>query len=185
MKTTDYLNTIIQELKAAASAVSDSEAEQLAKQIIQSDKVFVAGAGRSGLMSRSLSMRLMQMGRESYVVGETSTPPLQSGDLLIVGSGSGETKTLLAIAEKAKSLGGKVAVITTAPDSTIGRLADITVQLTGATKDQTANNTQTIQPMGSLVEQTMLLFYDAVVLRLMELTELDTEKMYAHHANLE
>lgn len=39
--------------------------------------------------------------------------------------------------------------------------------------------------MGSLFEQTLLLFYDAVILKVMEKKGLDTTKMYGKHANLE
>ncbi|KAA1037584.1 6-phospho-3-hexuloisomerase [Macrococcus equipercicus] len=184
METTNYFNKIIQELTTAAAAINEREAEQLVNQILQSDKVFIAGAGRSGLMGRAFVMRLMHMGIECYVVGETAAAPLAADDLLIICSGSGETKTLSAIADKAKQLGGKIAVVTTATESTIAKLADVTVELSGATKDQSASD-KTIQPMGSLFEQSMLLFFDAIVLRLMEKQELDTEKMYKNHANLE
>ena len=37
---------------------------------------------------------------------------------------------------------------------------------------------QTIQPMGSLFVQTLLLFYDGVILRLMDKKGLDTNKMF-------
>ena len=73
---------------------------------------------------------MMHMGIDAYVVGETVTANLEKGDLLIIGSGSGETKTLVAIAEKAKSLGGTVAAITISPESTIGELADMYCYIT-------------------------------------------------------
>jgi 6-phospho-3-hexuloisomerase len=110
---------------------------------------------------------------------------LEEDDLLIIGSGSGETKTLVAIAEKAKRIGGTIAAVTISPESTIGRLADIVVKIPGAPKDQTMGDYRTIQPMGSLFEQTMLLFYDALILRFMEKKGLDSNKMYGKHANLE
>jgi len=39
--------------------------------------------------------------------------------------------------------------------------------------------------MGSLFEQTMLLFYDALILQIMEEKQLDSQTMYGKHANLE
>lgn len=89
------------------------------------------------------------------------------------------------MAEKAKSIGGKIVTVTIFPDSTIGQLADITIKLPGSPKDQSKGDYKTIQPMGSLFEQTLLLFYDAVILRFMEKKGLDTNKMYGRHANLE
>jgi len=185
MKTTQYLTNIVQELSQTAELISDLETEKLVNQILASEKVFVAGAGRSGFMAKSLVMRMMHMGQEAYAVGETVTANLEKDDLLIIGSGSGETKTLGAIAEKAKSLGGIVAAVTISPQSTIGELADITIELPGVTKDQSEGGYKTIQPMGSLFEQTSLLFYDALILRCMEKKGLDSHKMYGKHANLE
>ncbi len=185
MNTTHYLAKVVQELSQSVDYISDSAAEELVNQILESKKVFVAGAGRSGLMGKSFAMRMMHMGIDAYVVGETVTANLEKDDLLIIGSGSGETKTLVAVAEKAKSLGGKVAAVTISPGSTIGELADIIVKLPGVTKDQSEGDYKTIQPMGSLFEQTMLLFYDSLILRFMEKKGLDSTKMYGKHANLE
>ena len=185
MITTQYLYEVVQELSRTIELISDEEAEELVNKILESNKIFVAGAGRSGFMGKSFVMRMMHMGIDAYIVGETVTANLEPGDLLIIGSGSGETKTLVPIAEKAKTIGGTVAAITISPDSTIGKLADIVVKLPGAPKDQSTRNYQTIQPMGSLFEQTMLLFYDALILRFMEKKGLDSNKMYGKHANLE
>jgi 6-phospho-3-hexuloisomerase len=185
MITTQYLDEVVQELSRTIELISDEEAEELVNKILESNKIFVAGAGRSGFMGKSFVMRMMHMGIDAYIVGETVTANLEPGDLLIIGSGSGETKTLVPIAEKAKNIGGTVAAITISPDSTIGKLADIVVKLPGAPKDQSTGDYQTIQPMGSLFEQTMLLFYDALILRFMEKKGLDSNKMYGKHANLE
>ncbi|GLO67477.1 6-phospho-3-hexuloisomerase [Oceanobacillus kimchii] len=185
MKTTQYASEIIQELSQSIRLISDNESEKLIDSITESNKIFVAGAGRSGFMGKSFVMRMMHMGIDAYVVGETVTANLEENDLLIIGSGSGETKTLVSIAEKAKNFRGTVAVVTTAPESTIGKLADIVVHLPGATKNHTENNYQTIQPMGSLFEQTMMLFYDALILKFMNKKGLDSQTMYDKHANLE
>jgi 6-phospho-3-hexuloisomerase len=185
MNTTQYLLEIINELKRSVDLVADDEAELLVNGILDSHKIFVAGAGRSGFMGKSFAMRMMHMGINSYVIGETVTSTYEKDDLLIIGSGSGETKSLVTMAEKAKSIGGKIAVVTIFPESTLGELADFTITIPGAPKDQSDNDYQTIQPMGSLFEQTLLLFYDAVILRFMEKKGLDTNKMYGKHANLE
>ena len=185
MKTTQYLAEVVQELSRTVDLISDEEAEKLVNKILESKKIFVTGAGRSGFMGKSFVMRMMHMGIDAYVVGETVTANLEKNDLLIIGSGSGETKTLVSIAEKAKSLGGTVAAVTISPYSTIGKLADIIIKLPGSPKDQSESDYKTIQPMGSLFEQTMLLFYDALILRFMEKKGLDSAKMYGKHANLE
>lgn len=185
MHTTQYLAKILKELIRTTDLISDEEAEKLVNGILEAKKVFVAGAGRSGFMAKSFAMRMMHMGIDAYVPGETVTPNFEEGDMIIFASGSGETKSLVSMAEKAKSLGGTVAALTIFPDSTIGKLADMTVKLPGSPKDQSEGDYKTIQPMGSLFEQTLLLFCDAVILRFMEKKGLDTNKMYGRHANLE
>ncbi len=46
-------------------------------------KVLVVGAGRSGLVGRAFAMRLMHLGFRSYVLGETITPSVGEGDLVV------------------------------------------------------------------------------------------------------
>ncbi|RFU65319.1 6-phospho-3-hexuloisomerase [Peribacillus glennii] len=185
MQTTDYLAEILKELGRSTALISDDEAEKLVNAILESKKIFVAGAGRSGFMGKSFAMRMMHMGLDAYVVGETVTANFEKDDILIIGSGSGETKSLVTMAEKAKSIGGTIAAATIYPNSTIGRLADFSIKLPGSPKDQSDGEYRTIQPMGSLFEQTLLLFYDAVILRFMEKKGLDSNTMYGKHANLE
>ena len=54
-------------------------------------RVFITGAGRSGLVGRFFVMRLVHLGKSAFVVGETTTPAINEGDLLIAISGSGNT----------------------------------------------------------------------------------------------
>lgn len=180
-----HIQTILQELTSTVEAIDQAETTQLAEAVLKADRIFLAGAGRSGLMGKAFVMRLMHMNFDAYVVGETVTANLREGDLLIIGSGSGETKTLVPIVEKAKQLGGTVAVVTIEPTSTLAKLADLTVKLPGVPKERAATADETVQPMGSLFEQTMLLFYDALILHIMAAKQLDSKTMYGKHANLE
>lgn len=102
MNTKQYLAKILKELQQTAGLISDAEAEKLVNGILEAKKVFVAGAGRSGLMAKSFAMRMMHMGIDAYVIGETVTPNFEKDDLLIFSTGSGETKSLISMAEKVK-----------------------------------------------------------------------------------
>ncbi|EXX85867.1 6-phospho 3-hexuloisomerase [Paenibacillus darwinianus] len=185
MQTAEYAATIVEELRQAAGQLPAEDAERLVEAVLEAGKVFVAGAGRSGLMAKAFAMRLMHLGIPAYVVGETVTPGLDTGDLLLIASGSGETKSLIAMADKAKALGGTLALATIEPSSSLGQRADIVAQLPGAVKDAASDPNKTIQPMGSLFEQMLLLFLDAVILRLMDKRGQDSGRMYGKHANLE
>ena len=64
---------------------------------------------------RALGIRLMHLGKTVHVVGESTTPSIQAGELLIIGSGSGQTPTQLAIFQRARSQGAIIVVFTTNP----------------------------------------------------------------------
>ncbi len=116
-------------VEETARAISQDEAAQFLDEILSANRIYVVGAGRSGLVGRAFGMRLMHLGFESYVVGETITPAFGKGDLLVAFSGSGETKSVVETCEIARDLGGRIACITATPDSSIGRIADATVTL--------------------------------------------------------
>ncbi len=186
MKTTEYATEVVNELGRTLANISTDEAESLAKKIIQSKKILVAGAGRSGLAMKAFAMRLVHMGFDAYVIGETVTPNFEDTDLLLIGSGSGETGSLISMAGKAKKIGGSIAVITILPESSIGKLADITVRIPAPTpKASGAEAWASIQPMGSLFEQSLLIFMDIIILKLMEQMANDSANMFRRHANLE
>lgn len=186
MNTIEYAKKVVGELDFTLSQISAEISENFVDLILKSKKVFVAGAGRSGFMGRAFAMRLMHMGFESYVVGETVTPNIEKGDLLLICSGSGETGSLITMADKAKKIGADLALVTIFPDSTIGQRADVAVKIPAPTpKVETDNGFKSVQPMGSLFEQSLLLFLDIVILRLMEKQGNDSDTMFTRHANLE
>jgi len=177
---------ITDEIAGTVGQVDDDAAERLVEALAESDRVFLAGAGRSGCAVKAFAMRLAHLGLDAHVVGETTTPALQEGDLLVVGSGSGATATLVAVAEKTAVLGGRIALVTINESSTIGQLAEIVVRLPAPTpKLEEPGETTSIQPMGSLFEQSLLVVFDAVILALMKRLEADPTTMFGRHANLE
>ncbi|MFD1678042.1 6-phospho-3-hexuloisomerase [Alicyclobacillus fodiniaquatilis] len=176
---------ILAELSRVIRSVSEANTKQFVESILLAKRIFVAGAGRSGFMSRAFAMRLMQMGFETYVVGETVTPNIAQGDLLVLGTGSGETKSLVQIAEKAKELSASIAIVTIFPESTIGKLADTCVRIPARPKDGSDDGYKSIQPMGTLFEQSLLVFFDAAILKLMAARGTNSDTMFTRHANLE
>jgi len=166
--------------------MDENSIEKLMDAICSSKKIFVAGAGRSLLMLRGLAMRLMQIGYTSYVVGDTTTPAFEAEDLLIIGSGSGETAGLVNVATKAKKIGGKVALITIREESILAKLSDILIIIPAFTDMiDDANMVKPILPGGTMFEQAMLFIGDTMVLPLAEKTNIPTNKAFSRHANLE
>ncbi len=179
---------ILQELEGVLKGVDPSQAAALEKAILSAKRIFTAGAGRSQLMMRGLTMRLMHFGFSAFVVGETITPACGPGDLVIIGSGSGETATLAVVAARAKKAGADLALLTIYPDSTIGRLADLVVQLHATTaKVKTPEGDAAFQPGGNTFEQSLLLLCDAMVIHILEQKGIQDRNavLMKAHANLE
>ncbi len=183
MNTLEYAKQILSRMCAGMELVDDAPVEAFVDAVLKAKRIYVAGAGRSMLMLRAFAMRLMHLGFVSYVVGETVTPAAGEGDLLVMGSGSGETSTMKAIAEKAKKAGMTIATITTFPESSLGKAAGVVVALQGKIT-QGDDNMQSGQPGGSVFEQNMLILLDSVVLRLADKANIDLRR-FALHANLE
>ena len=99
---TKYISEILQELQECLSSGSTAEFAMIGQLIDQAEKIFVAGMGRTGYVMKGFTMRLEQAGYEAYWIGDTNTPAAGKGDLLILGSGSGETETLKVYAKKGK-----------------------------------------------------------------------------------
>ncbi len=188
MNTVDISLTLLKELETALKQIDPDQAERFTDAIISAKRIFVAGTGRSLMMIRGLAMRLMHLGFKAYVVGETVTPAIEPGDLFIIGSGSGETATLVVMANKAKKVGAKLALITIYPESTLGKLADLLVQIVAVTtKSDKESGARSIQPGANLFEQSMLLFCDAAVIRIIEKQKIEGSNaiLMKTHANLE
>lgn len=157
-------------------------------------KVMVVGAGRSGLVGKAFAMRLMHLGFDIYVLGETITPAVSEGDLVIAISGSGTTQIVVSVAEAAKKMGARVVAITSFPDSPLARISDHLVSIPGRTKvskevdyfaRQVLGIYEPLAPLGTLFEDAAMVFFDGVVVALMRALGVNEEYMRSRHANIE
>lgn len=183
MNVVEYAEKALDELKANVARVDAANAEKLIDMIFAAKKIYVAAAGRSKLMLNAFAMRLMHLGFRVYVVGEIVTPAVEEGDLVIIGSGSGKTESLLGMAKKAKTLGAKLAVLTIFPDSPVASEADLVIVIGGRT-GKVQSDVKTVQPGGNVFEQSMLILLDCMVIRISEVGNIDISK-FKLHANLE
>ena len=151
--------------------------------------VFVAGAGRSGLMGRAFAMRLMHLGFKAYVVGETVTPAIRERDILIAISGSGSTKSVLIAAEKCREVGAFIIALTSKTDSVLGNLSSVNVVLPSKSNadkiNEAADSSSAQMLMGTGFEISTLVFSDALVLHLAALIDVSEAEMKQRHANTE
>lgn len=182
----EALDQMLQELGGVFARLNPDLAETLIREIEAAPRIFGCAVGRSGFILRGFLMRLMHLGLTVYVVGETVTPRLRPGDLLIVISGSGETAQPREVLRRANSVGARTLALTACPDSTIGREARVTLHLPGTTKLTLAQEPASAQCPGSLFEQAAFLFLEAVVLILYKhRLGQNRDEMLSRHADVE
>ena len=173
----------------------DQVEKMVAEMLVSTDRrILVLGAGRSGLIGRAFAMRLMHLGFQVYVMGETITPSIGRGDLIIALSGSGTTKLVVTAAEIGKTVGAKIIAITSYVDSDLGKLADDIVLVKGRTrvadeKDyflrQLMGEHELMAPLGTVFEISLMTFLDGVVVELMRRLGLTEAELKTRHATIE
>lgn len=168
---------VLKNLRTVVDGIPSDAYERLVAAVNRHERIFVYGAGRSGLMLKAFAMRLAQAGRTVYVVGETVTPAITDRDILVLASASGGTPSVVRCAETARKVGATVFAIVSKRDSALFSVADESVEISAPSKDDGA----TVSLMGTLFEEALLLFCDGVISQLGE----DAAAMRARHANLE
>ncbi len=187
-------------IRNSIKLIDDKEVEGMLKVLIEAyrttdkRKILVMGAGRSGLIGRAFAMRLMHLGYNAFVLGDTIVPRIGKEDIVIAISGSGRTKLIITAAEAAKAVGATLIALTTYPDSPLGKLADVVVRIPGRTKiakeedyfaRQILGIHEPLAPLGTLFEDTCMVFLDALIVELMHRLGKREEEIRLRHANIE
>jgi len=176
---------ILSELNNTLKTSDFTDLNNFIIKITNASNIVVFGAGRVGLMMQTFAMRLNHLGLNSYFLGELSLPATGQGDLLIIGSGSGNTQSVVSIAEIARSKGLDVICVTANVNSKIASLSSSIMHLNCQTKESVAESKLSIQPMTTIFEQSLLIFLDALVLQLMETMGENNESMLKRHNVIE
>ncbi len=189
---------LIKSISVALRGLDREEVETLLESLMDTrtrdKKVLIVGAGRSGLVGKAFAMRLMHLGFQVYVLGETINPNVGEGDMVIVLSGSGKTTVPLAAAQMAKSLNAKVVAVTSQEESPLAQTADLVVDIPGrediAAEDeyhirQLKGQHESLAPMGTMFEDTTMIFLDAIIAELLNRLGLSVDSMRLRHATIE
>lgn len=173
------LEAVLLELSEVAAEIDPVEMDELVKRMADANRIFVAGMGRSGLMAQAFAMRLMHLKLSVFVVGETTTPSIKRGDLLICCSRYGRSRSLRTYIEKAHEAHAEAAVITMSRDTPLAKQADhvFTIPVGEGGKSR--------QPMGTIFEQSALIYCDALVLLAMKHLGVSEKQMAQQHTQLE
>ena len=177
---------VINELQTTLNAIDEKQVDQLVTMICDAEKVFVVGVGRVLLMLQAFEKRLNHLGIDAYYVGEINEPAITEKDLLIVGSGSGESVFPLSIIKIAKKYGAKTAHIGSNANSSMTQYEDLFVRIPCSTKLNLPDEIKSKQIMSSLFEQSILLLGDVVAKEIAERKQItDIHALWKKHANLE
>jgi 6-phospho-3-hexuloisomerase len=142
------------------------------------DKIFIYGSGRSGLIGQLFSVRLVQMGFKVYFIGDMTTPIIGKDDLTILISNTGYTMSVVRTADIARRLGSHVVAVTS---STSGKLNHISNSSIIISVDKTPMDSD-IAPLGTLFEDSALIFLDSLVPTLMKKLSADENRLRKNHA---
>jgi 6-phospho-3-hexuloisomerase len=182
----------------AAKIIKDDDVEKgismLLENLEQGRKILILGAGRSGLAGRAFAMRLMHLGFNVYVFGETITPGMGENDLVISISGSGSTKLIVTASNAARDVKAKILAITSHTDSPLAKIADHYIIIPGRTKlaaekdytvRQILGEHEPLAPLGTLFEITLNVFLDSLVAELMQRLGKTEQDLRKRHATIE
>ena len=189
---------ILKGISEAIRGLDPSQVERMLEALLnvraEEKKALVVGAGRSGLVGKAFAMRLMHLGLNVYVMGESITPAIGDGDLVIVISGSGSGALSITSANMAKRLGALVLAVTSYPDSALGRTADFVVVVPGReviAREEEYHSRQllgehaSLAPMGTWFEASCTVFLDSIIAELMTRLEVSEEAMKGRHSTIE
>lgn len=175
----------LSELGAVFDRMDDSNVRELLEMIKAAPRIFLLGAGREGLSTRSFAMRLMHLGKNSYWIWDDTTPSIGKGDILICACGSADVGHENHICKMAKDNGAALALITASKDTNITKIADLIVKVPAAAYRASGDFVPSIQLMGNLFEQTLFIFFDVLVMQLREEMNIPAEEMVRRHRNVE
>ena len=177
------IQEVMKEINQVMAQVDETQLQHILPLFTHKRRIFVRGAGRSGFQAKGFAMRLMHLGYEVYVLGETITPSVKEGDLFIAISGSGTTRGVLMDAISAKEKGLTLLVFTSHRQSELAQIADALVVIPGATK--TGAGIASIQLLSSLFDQTLHITLDILCLMLSRQQSVTKDEILQAHVNIE
>lgn len=142
--------------------------------------MIVIGMGKSGHVARKISATLASTGTPSFFLhpAEASHGDLgmvTSGDTLLLISYSGETQEIVQLLPSLKAFGNRIIAITGAKSSTIGRSADVVLEIPVAEEVCPIN----LAPTTSIVQTVAI--GDALAISLMSLRDFHAQDFARYH----
>lgn len=176
----DYLNVVAQEVSSVLAQIDRVKLEKIVSMLSGDKRVFVDGEGRSGFVGKCFAMRMMHLGYEVYVMGETNTPSFKADDVYISISGSGNSGSVVLNAKNAQKKEARLISLVGNLDSTLAQLSDESLFIPATTRQDTVQR-NSIQLLGSLFDQSTHLILDTVCLMISEISHISNAEATKRH----
>jgi len=170
----DFILTSVAKMLAA----EDGAVQEAVRAITAAKRVFVYGVGRSGLVARAFAMRLTQLGLDTFFIGETITPIVKAGDLVVVVSNTGSTMSAVQTANIARRVGAGVLAVVGNRHSKLAQAANVVLAISEEREEKRGK----FAPLGTLFEDASLILLDGVVAEVMAALGETESTMRSRHA---
>ncbi len=176
----EYCVEGIEGCRKIIAALDEETLQKIADLMVLSCNVFIYGPECSGFALMALVARLRQLGVRAYLVEESPpAPSVREGDLVIIVSPDGETRTAITFINTALRIPGiEYVLITMNPASSLREKAAETLVM-GSDKSEALTF-----ELKKYVEWSEFIVFDAMVLYLMKKLGISREKMLARSPNL-
>ena len=155
-----------------------TERDKFVESILNTEKIFIYGVGRSGLVAKSFAIRLVQLGLKVFFIGETVTPIVEPNDLVIIISNTGQTMSAVQTANIVRREGATVVAITSRDQSKLAHAASLVIHF-DINPDEMDRE---LAPLGTIFEDTTQIFLDGIVSELAKRMGRTEAQMRARHS---
>jgi 6-phospho-3-hexuloisomerase len=154
---------LLEQVRLALAGVTPEQTARVVERILASRRIFVYGAGRSGFVARSFTMRLKHLGMPIVRMSIDPTTPPGPDDCAVIISGTGQTPSSVDYANLAHSGGAPVFALTERSESALGRSgAEVLLLASPASRSEPL-----MAPLGTVFEQAAFVYLDSLVAVLM------------------
>ena len=176
----DFLRNNIQAMNDTVSLFDEPLCRRAARKLLNAGRIVVFGAGSSGVVAEDFHRKLLRMGLPSQHSADAETAKLatallNSDDVFVGISFSGENATVAEMARTAKSGGAAVLVVTNFPGSTLGGYADMLLQCASG------EGQVRLGAMSSRVAQLLVVDFLCIMLALEAPERIEGNVIRSHH----
>ena len=127
-------NNVLTTTDKTYALLDEENIKKIVKLIIDSDAIYLAGVGSSGLVCEDFLFKLQRTGKLSFYHQDPHTnlsilTNIKKNDILLCISYSGITKEVILASEYAKEIGAPVVAITKSSNNALGKVSDFILLL--------------------------------------------------------